>query len=56
MTAKHAFVVVGRLFRPICNSDQIFGGKLVIVSDYSTLPVVRHRKEIIENSVKSSHL
>ncbi|XP_023314561.1 ATP-dependent DNA helicase pfh1-like [Trichogramma pretiosum] len=41
MVSKHAFEAVDRLMKDICNSDKIFGGKIVILSgDFrQTLPI-----------------
>lgn len=60
MTSKFAFEAVDRLLQDICDVDDIFGGKTMLVSgDFrQTLPVVRHgsRINVIENTVKYSCL
>ena len=60
MTSKHAFEAVDKLFRDIYENNEIFDGKLILVSgDFrQTLPLVKHgnRTKILENCVKNSKL
>ena len=60
MSSKHAFEAVDKLFRHICENNEIFGGKLILVSsDFrQTLPIVKrgNRTKIVENCVKNSNL
>jgi len=60
MTSKYAFESVNRLFQDTYDSDEIFGGKVIIVSgDFrQSLPIIKHgiRTQIIENCIKASFL
>ena len=43
MTSKLAFEAVDNLLRDVCNNEEPFGGKIIIISgDFrQTLPIVR---------------
>jgi hypothetical protein len=60
LASKFAFKAVDRLFKDLCNNEEPFGGKIVVVSgDFrQTLPIVKcgNRTQIIENCVKKSYL
>ncbi|KAL7292743.1 hypothetical protein TKK_0013865 [Trichogramma kaykai] len=57
MVSKHAFEAVDRLMKDICNSDKIFGRKIVILSgDFrQTLPIVRHGEGKRSNEYESEN-
>ena len=60
MTSKHAFEAVDKLFRDICENNEILCGKLILVSgDFrQTLPIVKpgNRTQVVENCVKNRKL
>jgi hypothetical protein len=60
LASKFAFEAVDRLFKDLCNNEEPFGGKIVVISgDFrQTLPIVKcgNRTQIIENCVKQSYL
>ena len=57
MTPKYALEDVDRLFRDLSNTNEKFGGKIIIVlvDLRQTLPVVKHgsRTQIIEYCIKN---
>jgi hypothetical protein len=58
--SKFAFEAVDRLFTDLCNNNEPFGGKIVIISGNfrQTLPIVRYGNgvRITENCAKKSNL